>query len=187
MSDEIDDHQRRSARPRGKAANACRVGVGPWMQALFERVKAMQRVGSYVAAAVVIVAIAAGVSWVVEQQAGATPGAPTAEASGYRFEASPAGADGPLKRCVVCHSVEKGGTLRVAPPLYGIVGAPKARAKWYAYSQALQKAGGVWSEDDLDKFLTAPSKFLPGTAKTLIGIPDAKERADIIAALKKTG
>jgi len=40
-------------------------------------------------------------------------------------------------------------------------------------------------EADLDKYLTAPAKFLPGTTKTIVGISDAKERADIIAALKK--
>jgi cytochrome c2 len=29
-----------------------------------------------------------------------------------------------------------------------------------------------------------PSSPTPGTSKTIIGIPDAKQRADIIAALK---
>ncbi len=65
------------------------------------------------------------------------------------------------------------------------MGAPNARYKWYAYSDALQKAGGTWTEADLDKFLTSPSKFLPGTSKTILGFADAKQRADIIAALKK--
>ena len=60
-----------------------------------------------------------------------------------------------------------------------------AATHWYGYSPALRKAGGNWTEADLDKFLTSPSKFLPGTSKTIIGIPDAKQRADIIAALKK--
>jgi cytochrome c len=139
----------------------------------------MQRVASYVAAAVVIIAVVAGIGWAVGM-----PGLQTAEASRYRFEARPVGADGPLKQCVVCHSIETGGTLRVAPPLHGIVGARKARTEYYAYSAALRNAGGDWTEADLDKFLTAPSKFLPGTAKTLVGIADPKERADIIAALK---
>jgi cytochrome c len=85
---------------------------------------------------------------------------------------------------VVCHSVETGGPLRVGPPLHGIVGARKARTEWYGYSAALRKAEGNWTDADLDKFLTSPSKFLPGTSKTLSGIPDAKQRADIIAALK---
>jgi cytochrome c len=103
----------------------------------------------------------------------------------YAFETRPLGADGPLKACVVCHSVGAGGPLRVAPSLYGIVGAPKARASWYGYSPALKAAGGVWSEQDLDGFLAAPSRYLPGTAMTMEGISDPKERADIIAALKE--
>lgn len=143
----------------------------------------MQRVGSYVAAAVVIVAVVMGVVWALGMQQ--PVGAPGLQAAGpYKFKAMPVGADGPLRECVVCHSVEAGGPLRVGPPLHGIVGAPKARTDWYGYSPALRKAGGSWTEADLDKFLTSPSKFLPGTSKTIIGISDAKERGDIIAALK---
>ncbi len=142
----------------------------------------MQRFGSYVAAVIVIVAVVAGVAWVLRMQPSAFPGLQTAGL--YKFKAMPVGADGPLKECVVCHSVESDGPLRVGPPLHGIVGARKARMEWYAYSAALRKAGGTWTEADLDKFLTAPSKFLPGTSKTIIGIPDSKQRADIIAALK---
>ncbi len=141
----------------------------------------MQRFSSYVAAAAVIFAVVIALGWAVRP---GTHGLQTAEGA-YRFEAKPVGADGPLKKCVVCHSVEAGGPLRVAPNLYGIVGAPKARATWYAYSPALRAAGGTWTEADLDKFLTSPSKFLPGTKKTISGFPDPKERADIIAALKK--
>ena len=147
------------------------------------RVQAMQRSGSYVAAAVVIVAVVAAVAWVLTTQPQAFPGLQTVGL--YKFKAMPVGADGPLKECVVCHSVETGGPLRVGPPLHGIVGARKARTEWYGYSAALRKAEGNWTEADLDKFLISPSKFLPGTSKTLIGIPDAKQRANIIAALKK--
>ncbi len=143
----------------------------------------MQRAGSYIAAGAAIVAIVAGVAW-------ARTMAPPAAHDGlerqgsYVYKAIPVGADGPLKQCVVCHSIERNGALRVGPPLYGIVGAPKARTTWYGYSLALKTAKGVWSEDDLDKFLLSPSKFLPGTSKTLLGVHDAKERAQIIAALK---
>jgi cytochrome c len=149
---------------------------------VFIRMQAMQRSGSYVAAAAVIVAVVMGVAWVLMTQPHAFPGLQTVGL--YKFKAMPVGADGPLKECVVCHSVETGGPLRVGPPLHGIVGARKARTEWYTYSAALQKAGGNWTEADLDKFLTSPSKFLPGTTKTLLGIPDPKQRADIIAALK---
>jgi cytochrome c len=181
ISRKIDDHQRRSTRiglrrkwpqNRHRAVDA---------DVVF-RVQTMQRVGSYVAAAVVIIAMVAGIFWVVRVPPAGAPGLQTA--GPYKFKAIPVGADGPLRECVVCHSVETGGALRVGPPLHGIVGARKARADWYGYSPALRKAGGNWTEADLDKFLASPAKFLPGTSKTIVGIPDAKQRADIIAALK---
>lgn len=102
----------------------------------------------------------------------------------YRYAVKPVGWDGPAGSCVVCHSLEKGGPPQVAPTLWGIVGAPKAGAKGYGYSQALAEAGGVWTEEALDQYLASPDKFLPGTKKTIIGIPDPKERARIIAYLK---
>jgi cytochrome c len=139
----------------------------------------MQRTISYSAAVVAIV----GLGWLGWEVTADT--IPHGAGGPNRFEAVPVGAGGALKPCVVCHSVEAGGPVRVAPSLNGIVGAKKARAEWYGYSPALRQAGGTWTEADLDKFLTAPSKFLPGTIKTIVGIKDAKERADIIAALKK--
>jgi len=142
----------------------------------------MQQLRSYVVAVVVIAAIVAGIAWGIGPRSAAFPGLQTV--GPYAYKAAPVGADGPLKDCVVCHSIESGGPMRAAPPLHGIVGAPKARYAWYAYSDALRKAGGTWTEADLDKFLTSPSKFLPGTTKTILGYPDAKKRADIIAALK---
>ena len=106
-------------------------------------------------------------------------------AGGARYAAQPVGWDSPAGQCVVCHSLEKGGPARVAPSLWGIVGAEKGHAKGYGYSLALAKAGGTWTEHDLDEYLTAPSRFLPGTSKTISGVPNAKERADLIAFLGK--
>jgi cytochrome c2 len=144
----------------------------------------MPRTGSYIAAVAVIIVLVGGIAFALRSEP--SRDAQVVAQGPYKYQAVPAGADGPLKPCVVCHSVEAGGPLRVAPPLNGIVGAKKARADWYGYSTPLKKAGGVWTEADLDKFLTSPSKFLPGTTKTIIGIRDDKERADIIAALKRT-
>ena len=105
------------------------------------------------------------------------------ETEGYRFAAEPVGRGGAADGCVVCHSVEKNGTLRSAPPLWGIVGAEKARFAWFGYSQALARADGVWNEAELDAYLSDPDAFLVGTSKTLIGIPDDQERAEVIAFL----
>jgi cytochrome c2 len=102
---------------------------------------------------------------------------------GYRYAVEPVGRGGPADACVVCHSVEKNGPLRSAPPLWGIVDSDIARFEWYGYSQALAQADGTWTEAALDEYLADPDAFLPGTAKTLIGIPDEQERADVIAYL----
>jgi cytochrome c len=104
---------------------------------------------------------------------------------GYRYAAAPAGRGGPADACVVCHSVEANGPFRSAPPLWGIVGADKARFKWFGYSLALERAGGTWTPAELDAYLTDPDAFLPGTAKTLSGIPDKQQRAELIAYLAR--
>lgn len=103
---------------------------------------------------------------------------------GYRYAADPGGADTPARGCVVCHSLEQHGPLRVAPTLWGIVGAKKARITWYGYSKALATAGGEWTEEDLHEYLADPDKFLPGTKKTLIGITDEQQRGELIDYLK---
>lgn len=103
--------------------------------------------------------------------------------AGERYAAKPVGWDSPAGKCVVCHSLEKDGPVRVAPTLWGIVGAPKAAAKGYGYSLALAKAGGKWTERELNEYLTSPSRFLPGTTKTIVGLPNNKERAKVIAYL----
>jgi cytochrome c len=131
------------------------------------------------AVAAVIAAIVGGVAWTI-----ATSRDLQWNDSFQADSTRPVGADGPLRPCVVCHSIERSEPLRVGPPLYGIVGAPKARTSWYGYSPALAKAGGVWSEKALNQFLTAPRKYLPGTAMTFDGIQDARERAAVIAALR---
>jgi len=99
-----------------------------------------------------------------------------------RYPARPAGWNSPAGQCVVCHNLEKGSLPRVAPNLWGIVGAPKAATKGYGYSQALANAGGVWTKQDLDQYLTKPNRFLPGTSKLLTGLPE-KERTEIIEFL----
>ena len=44
----------------------------------------------------------------------------------------------------------------------------------------------VWTEAALDAFLTSLEEFAPGTAMIFIDLPDAKERADLMAYLAAT-
>lgn len=137
-----------------------------------------------------ILAIGGGLSilvaliWVIDPTVGLfTLMTPASTEEELRYAVKPVGLDGPAGQCVVCHSVEKGGPMRVAPNLWSIVGAPKAREKGYGYSTALASAGGVWTQQDLNDYLAAPDKFLPGTKKTISGLPKPKERAELITFL----
>jgi len=84
-------------------------------------------------------------------------------------------------RCTACHSVDYPG---VGPAHRGVFGRQAGSAKGFDhYSPALKASGLVWTEVNLDRWLTDPEKLVPGQAMS-ISVPDAGERADIIAYLR---
>lgn len=151
----------------------------------------MMRLGSYLAAAGVVAILVVAVLWGAASEgrssAGLLPPPPATPAVGETvLAARPVGAETALSDCVVCHSVDPADASRAAPDLYGIVGADKASSPWFNYSKALRTAGGSWTEEQLDRYLTHPRTFLPGTKKTIVGISDAEKRRAVIEALKET-
>merc|ERR1719213_121723 len=84
--------------------------------------------------------------------------------------------------CAVCHSLS---AHSVGPALGGLPGENIAGSDGFAYSSALSsKATLKWSDANLDKWLKQPSAFAPGNAMAFAGIPNQKDRADLIAFLK---
>jgi cytochrome c len=88
-------------------------------------------------------------------------------------------------RCLACHSLEYN---RTGPRHCGLFGRRAgAEPGFEEYSAAMRRSKLVWNENTLDRFLTNPLKAVPGTTMTYAGVPDAKERADLIAYLKQEG
>lgn len=93
-------------------------------------------------------------------------------------------------KCAICHQVGPGATTLVGPELNGIVGRKAASVADYAlYSAGMKKLGGdgfVWTPENIDKWIADPKAMIPDSPMSLAfqGVPDAAERADIIAYLK---
>lgn len=71
------------------------------------------------------------------------------------------------------------------PSLAGVWGREAGSLKSFdRYSPALKSSGAVWSQKTLDAWLQSPAPFIPGNNMNFPGIPDARQRADLIAFLE---
>lgn len=86
--------------------------------------------------------------------------------------------------CGACHSVEEGGDARIGPNLFNVVGRAVAAVPGFDYSDELRAVGGTWTPAQLDRFLTDPGAFAPGTRMGYTGVADAAERGALIAYLE---
>lgn len=86
-------------------------------------------------------------------------------------------------RCAACHALTFD---RVGPRHCGLLGRRAGSVPGFDYSPAMKKSSIVWTEKTLDRFLTQPLVMVPDTAMTYAGVPEATDRADLIAYLKST-
>lgn len=86
-------------------------------------------------------------------------------------------------RCALCHDV-KPGPKKLGPNLSGLFGKTSGTVAGFAYSPAMQKAKIRWDAKTLDAFLTKPSALVPGNRMAFAGVPNAADRANLIAYLK---
>ena len=90
------------------------------------------------------------------------------------------------KKCAICHNFDKGGPNLIGPNLYGVLGRKIASHEGYEYSDALKSKGSdSWDYEKINHMIENPNAFAPGTKMALFpGLPDAKQRADVIVFLR---
>ena len=125
-----------------------------------------------------------------EQQAAAAPAEGAAPAGGDNAVAMIASADPAVgekiaAKCKACHDLSQAAKNKVGPHLWGVIGRNHAAVEDFAYSDAMKAfAGKPWTFEDLDKFLTKPKDYAPGTKMAFPGLPKAPDRAALLRWLR---
>jgi cytochrome c len=125
-----------------------------------------------------------------EPSEGAAGAAPVQEAAApvdilpLIASADPAAGEKAFAKCKSCHTSEKGGPNRIGPNLWNVVGGHNAHMEGFAYSDVIANLNITWDYDHLDKFLTSPKAYAPGTKMTFAGIKKPEERAALIRWLR---
>jgi cytochrome c len=86
-----------------------------------------------------------------------------------------------FKKCAACHSIDKGGSNKIGPALWGVVNRKIGGVQGFKYSTAMAKYGKNWSFEELNGFLHKPMKYIKGTKMGFIGLKKDKDRANVIA------
>ncbi len=98
--------------------------------------------------------------------------------------ADPAAGQNVAKKCLTCHTFEEGGANKVGPNLWAIVNRPVASHEGFNYSDAMKAAGGEWTFDRLDAYLSDPKGYVPGNRMAFQGVRKDTDRINLLAYLR---
>ena len=88
-------------------------------------------------------------------------------------------------QCRACHTLGQGQGHKAGPNLYRVIGRQAGTAPGFDYSDALKNSGIVWSAETLDAWLKQPRDLVPGNRMIFMGIGKARDRANLIAYLRR--
>ena len=88
-----------------------------------------------------------------------------------------------FEECAACHSLEKGAN-GVGPSLHGVFERKAGELADFRFSPAMKKSALPWSARTLDLFLADPQQEIRGNRMPFSGVPDARDRGDLIEYLR---
>lgn len=87
--------------------------------------------------------------------------------------------------CKACHSL-KAGEHTIGPSLHGLFGRKAGSIPGFLrYSEAMQEANIVWTEETVRAYLQAPSTYIAGTSMPFTGIQSDAQLDDLMRFLKQ--
>jgi cytochrome c len=89
-----------------------------------------------------------------------------------------------FENCAACHAVD-GKDNEVGPGLSGVFGRKAGERDDFRYSPALKRSGITWTPQTMDAFIADPQKAIPANRMPYAGMPDARERADLIVYMQQ--
>ena len=100
-------------------------------------------------------------------------------------KANPDNGQDSFKKCLACHTPQKGGPNGTGPNLWGVVGRKPGSHAGFPYSEAMKNKAGDWNWEALATYLHDPRTAIPGNKMAFPGVKDNAELADVLAYLRK--
>jgi cytochrome c len=107
-----------------------------------------------------------------------------AAAGSARADGDAARGEKRFEECGACHKLAAGEN-EIGPTLHGVFDRKAGELADFRFSPALRRSGITWTAQTLDTFLADPQKVVPANRMPYAGMPDAADRADLIAYLQK--
>jgi cytochrome c len=85
-----------------------------------------------------------------------------------------------FKKCAACHSINEGGSNKIGPALWGVLGRSVGSVPDYKYSKAMAAYGKNWSFEEMNGFLIKPKDWIKGTKMSFAGLKKTEDRAAVI-------